>query len=214
MSRARSASGRRGREWGPAPTAPPGVSPCARPPPTDDSGPRSGDLGLDRPLRGHGGPGGLPRPRGAHAALPAPGLGRARSRRDLGDHRRRRARRARGARRRRAHDRRDRDHQPAGDDDRLGSGHGSSHPPGHRVAVPAYRRALRAAPGGRGRADGPGANGARARCLLLRDEDPLATRRGVRGARARPARRAGVRHRRHVAPVEPHRGPRPRDRPL
>ena len=85
-----------------------------------------------------------------HAALPAPGLGRARRRGDLARHarascgRRAASARVRGARRRRA-----RHHQPARDDGALGSAHRPAGPPRDRLAGPAHRRALRRAARGR-----------------------------------------------------------------
>ena len=138
-------------------------------------------------------------------ALPAAGLGRARRGRDLG---RDAARRRRGDRRRRHPGRaarRDRDHEPARDRRRLGSGHRRARPPRARLAGPAHGRPLPGAarPGPRGpgpRADGPGA-----RPLLLRHQDRVA--RAQRRGRAEGRR---LRHDRLLARLQADRPPRHR----
>ena len=108
------------------------------------------------------------------------------------------ATRGRGERR---HRRRDRDHEPARDRGRVGPQHRPAPPPRHRLAGPAHRAGVRraSAPSG-SRAPGPIAHRPRARPVLLGDEARVAAHEGdvavdddARG-----------RHRRHVAPVEPH----------
>ena len=71
---------------------------------------------------------------------------------------------------------------------------------------------MRPAPRRRRREPGAQQDGPRPRRLLLRHEDPLAPRRGSRGARSRGARAPRLRHRRRVAALEAHGRPRPRHR--
>ncbi len=141
---------------------------------------------------------------GVRAALPAPGLGRARRERDLGRHPEGRPRGARRRRHRRLEADRDRHHQPARDRGRLGRRLRRTAPPGDRLAGPAHRRPLRPAARGGARADVPRAHRARARRLLLRHQVRVAARQG------RGRRRRAVRHDRLVARLQAHRPARDR----
>ena len=123
-------------------------------------------------------------------------MGRARRRRDLAAH-------AGRGRRCRASDRsthrRNRHDQSTRDGRRLGSAHVTTAAPCHRVAGPAHRGALcraRAPPAG-----DPRAHRARARSVLLRDEDRVV----VTTRCVRRACRRRVRHDRRVVDVAAHR---------
>ena len=175
--------------------------------------PRPGDHGLDRArVRTRRRRAGA-RLRRADAALPPPGLGRARPGGDLGHHpgggrarARRRRRRAWGAGR-------DRHHQPARDHDSLGPRLRRARLPRDRLAEPADLRAVRPAQGGRPRAADPRAHRFGRRRLLLRHQDSLDSRHRAGCQSASRARRARVRHRRFLAAVAPDRRPGARHRP-
>ena len=137
--------------------------------------------------------------------FPGPGLGRARRGRDLGRGRHHDGRAdglGRRARRRHRH------HRPAGDDRGLGPPHRRAPAPGHRLAGPAHRRPLPGPDRRRSPRHGPPAHGAGPRPLLLGHQAGVAAR--SRWGRGR--RRPGLRHRRLVAPLEPHRRRGPRHR--
>ena len=175
----------------------PSSSPCSRAP-----GDRPGDDGHDVPRPRRSPADARPRlPRGGAALSPAR-VGRAGPERALGV---RACGRGRGAGRRgrgggRSH--RDRHHEPARDDDRLGSGERRAGPPRHRLAGPANGRAVQGAP----RRSHPRPDGARPRPVLLGDEARVDPQRGL----GRP----GLRDGRLVAHLEAHRRSRACDRRL
>ena len=110
------------------------------------------------------------------AVLSAARLGRARPERDLGE----RARRCRAGLARIGpwpRGRGDRHHEPARDDDSLGSRDGRAHPQRHRLAVPPHggHRGCPSRKARRERACGR-ENGIAHRRLLFRDEDQVAAR--------------------------------------
>ena len=107
---------------------------------------------------------------------------------------------------------RDRDHQPAGDDDPLGEGDGKAGRAGDRLAEPRVGADLHAAEGRGRRARGAAADGPPARPLLLRDEDRAPAGDDSRSARAVRAGRGALRHRRLVSDLAAHRRPRARHR--
>ena len=120
-----------------------GRASSARPDPRD----RPGDDGDDVPRRRRPAPGGRPRVPRDPAVVPAAGVGRARSRRDLGERRADGRGRPGGGGRRRGRPRRDRNHEPARDDRRLGAGDGAAGASRDRLAGPAHRGALRGVAG-------------------------------------------------------------------
>ena len=100
----------------------------------------------------------------------------------------------------RRRDRRDRHHQPARDDDRLGARDRPPDPPRDRLAVPPHRRDVRRAEGRGARGAGARAHRAGARRVLLRHQDRAGCSTTCRGARrAGRAGRARLRHRRQLA---------------
>ena len=136
----------------------------------------------------------------AHPDLSRSGRGRARSRGDLAVGARRwDARRSRTSAR---GGRRDRHHQSARDDDRVGARHGQAARQCHRVARPAHRAALRRAERrGLGRACRRD-DRARHRSLFLGDQARLAARQCARSSRAGAQRRGVLRHGRQLSPVQ------------
>ncbi|CAA9292975.1 MAG: Glycerol kinase, partial [uncultured Actinomycetospora sp.] len=143
------------------------------------------------------------RPARAPADLPAGRVGRARRRRDLGQHPPGLRRRPGPGRPRRVPDRGRRHHQPARDHGRLGPGHRRADPPRHRLAGHPdpgdLRRARR--PRRRGRAL-PLADGPAAGHLLRGAEGALDPRQRRGRPRAGGARRAGLRDDGHLGAVE------------
>ena len=134
------------------------------------------------------------------AALPAARLGRARSRGDLGERRRRRPRRRSRTRASRAREpRRDRDHEPARDDGRLGA-----RAPGGRCSRAIVWQDRRTA---ERCARAAGATLIRERTGLVPDPYFSATKLEWLLARTDAARRerARLRHGRHLARLEAHR---------
>ena len=146
----------------------------------------------------------------AHPDLSRSGRGRARSRGDLAVGAQGGARRAQGHWR--AVGRRDRHHQSARDDDRVGARHRQAARQCHRVAGPAHRAALRGAERrGLGRACRRD-DRARHRSLFLGDQARLAARQCARTSRAGAQRRGVLRHGRQLSPVQADRRQGSRDR--
>ena len=146
--------------------------------------------------------------------FPQERLGRARSKRDMVEPGRGRGRSHGQNEHRRAADRRHRDHQSAGNHHRLGPPDRRAGLQCDRLAGPPHLGILRRAQGGgTGRKDPP-QDRARPRCLLLGHQDSLDSGPRARRPAAGPGRRAGVRHRRFLAPLEADRRSCPRDRHL
>ncbi|CAA9236063.1 MAG: Glycerol kinase, partial [uncultured Arthrobacter sp.] len=158
--------------------------------------------------------GGLRRPEGARADLPARRVGRARRGRDLGQHPRGRGPGPGQGERGQVRPRRGRHHQPARDRGGLGPDHREARPQRHRVAGhahPAHRRGARGA--GRRRRPLQGEGGPAAGHLLRRAEGEVDPRQ--RRGRPRPGRerRPAHGHDRLVAAVEHDRWGRRRPAP-